>query len=53
MTLALMRCRRPVARWFGSSESVLSIEFYRFLAYYKMAVLLLNLVPYLALRIVG
>lgn len=57
MTFALMGCRRPVARlharWFGFSESVLSIEFYRFLAHYKMAVLLFNLVPYLALRIVG
>lgn len=57
MTVSLISMRPMIsrlhARMFGFSESLLPMEFYRFIGYYKMAVLILNLVPYLALRVMA
>jgi hypothetical protein len=57
MTVSLLLFRKKIsglhARMFGFSESQAPIEFYRFIAYYKMAVLIFNLVPYLALRVMA
>ena len=39
-------------KMFGLSEEVLSKEYFRYLANYKIAIFIFNLVPYLALRIV-
>jgi hypothetical protein len=39
-------------KMFGLSEEVLSKEYFRYLANYKIAIYIFNLVPYLALRIV-
>lgn len=41
------------ARMFGFDPSLAPLECYHFIAYYKMAVLIFNLAPYLALRIMG
>lgn len=57
MTTSLMLLRPMIsrlhARMFGFNESLLPLEFYRFIAYYKMAVIIFNLVPYLALRVMA
>ncbi len=57
MTLALGLLRGKIstlhARMFGFNASLLPLEFYRFIAYYKMAVLIFNIVPYLALRVMA
>ena len=45
--------KRLHARMFGLSEGDLSRAYFQYLAQYKIAVLAFNLVPYLALRIVG
>ncbi len=41
------------SRIFGLDEALIPLEFYRFIAYYKMAVLIFSLVPYLALRVMA
>ena len=41
------------SRWFRISEEKFDGIHYAGMAYFKMAILVLNLVPYLALRIVG
>lgn len=38
------------SRMFGASEDALSIMYIQYLAIYKIAILTLNLTPYLALR---
>lgn len=57
MTLSIGLLRHKIgrlhSRMFGFDESHLPLEFYRFIAYYKMAVLIFNLVPYLALRVMA
>lgn len=57
MTVSLLLFRKKIsglhARMFGFNESLVPIEFYRFIAYYKMTVLVFNLVPYLALRVMA
>lgn len=45
--------KRLHAKMFGLSEGDLSRAYFQYLAQYKIAVLVFNLVPYLALRIVG
>ena len=54
-SLALVCCGGPIARlhhkWFGISEAELKREYFRYLANYKILTLILNLVPYLALRL--
>jgi len=45
--------KRIHAKLFDLSEGDLSRAYFQYLAQYKIAVLVFNLVPYLALRIVG
>jgi hypothetical protein len=45
--------KRIHAKMFGLSEEDLSRAYFQYLAQYKIAILIFNLVPYLALRIVG
>lgn len=45
--------KRIHAKMFGLSESDLSCAYFQYLAQYKIAILVFNLAPYLALRIVG
>ena len=45
--------KRLHAKMFGLSEGDLSRAYFQYLAQYKIAILIFNLVPYLALRIVG
>ena len=45
--------KRIHARMFGRSEEDLSRAYFQYLAQYKIAIIVFNLVPYLALRIVG
>ena len=45
--------KRLHAKMFDMSEGDLSRAYFQYLAQYKIAVLVLNLVPYLALRIAG
>lgn len=52
--LVLMKRARVVhQRLFGLSSSDLSRAYFAYLAQYKLLVLVFNLVPYLALRIMG
>lgn len=57
ITVSLLLFHKKVgrlhARMFGFDASLVPLECYRFIAYYKMAVLIFNLAPYLALRIMG
>jgi len=41
------------ARMFDLSEEDLSRAYFQYLAQYKIAILIFNLIPYLAIRIVG
>jgi len=45
--------RRLHASLFGLSDGELSRAYFQYLARYKIAILVFNLAPYLALRIVG
>ena len=45
--------KRLHAKMFGLSEGDLSRAYFQYLAQYKIAILIFNLAPYLALRIVG
>jgi len=55
--LALVVAGKPIkrlhARLFQLSEDDLSRAYFQYLAQYKIAILVFNLIPYLALRIVG
>ena len=57
MTLALGFLGAKVARLHGKilrvAPQALPLEFYRFLGAYKLAVLLFNAVPYVALSLMG
>jgi hypothetical protein len=56
-SLLLMIAGSPIkrihAKMFGLSEDDLSRAYFQYLAQYKIATLVFNLAPYLALRIVG
>jgi len=52
VTLAGGPIRRLHARMFDLSEDDLARAYFQFLAHYKLAILVFNLAPYLALRIV-
>lgn len=56
-SLAIVGCRKWIggihARMFGMDEAALSAAYFRYLATYKLLVLVFNLVPYVALRIVS
>jgi hypothetical protein len=41
------------SRWFGQRPDELPALYLRFLGNYKIAILVFNLVPYLALRVMG
>ena len=41
------------ASWYGVSEAELPSIYFKYLAYYKIAIFVFNLVPYLALRIIA
>ena len=49
--------RGPVARMhnkmFGLDDADLSRQYFQYLAQYKIAIFILNLVPYIALKIMG
>lgn len=53
--LAMLTVRRPLAglhaRIFGLSEADISRAYFQYLALYKIAFIVFNLAPYLALRI--
>lgn len=54
-TVALVFLREPITqihtRIFQVSEADLSRVYFHFLAYYKLAIIIFNLVPYIALKI--
>lgn len=56
-TLAVITCHGPISRLhgrlFGLDEACLRRTYFRFLADYKIAFLVFNLIPYLALRIMA
>ena len=56
-TLMLVANRKFVlkthSKMFGISEAELSKTYFNYLAIYKVAVIVFNLVPYLALKIIG
>ena len=56
-TVALVFLAKPVSRvhakLFGLEEDAVRLEYFRYLANYKIAVLVFNIAPYLALRILG
>jgi hypothetical protein len=56
-SILVVIARAPVKRlhasMFGLSEGDLSRAYFQYLAQYKIAILVFNLAPYLALRIVG
>ena len=55
-TLALMGLRKAIAtihaRMFGVESSALPIVYMQYLAHYKILILVFNLVPYIALKLV-
>lgn len=55
--LALLLLRGPISRlhaaMYGVSEHDLSRVYFQYLAHYKLAIIVFNLVPYVALRIMG
>ena len=55
-TLVLIFGRKWIAakhaRWFGLSAEDLSMAYFRYLATYKLMIIVFNLVPYIALRMV-
>ena len=56
-SLVMMLMRGPISRlhgkMFGLGEEDISRAFYQFVAQYKIAIILFNLVPYLALVIMA
>lgn len=44
---------RMHAKMFGIDQSALPVEWYRYLGNYKIAIIMLNLVPYLALLLMA
>ena len=41
------------AKMFNLNESDISLAYFRYLAQYKIAIIVFNIIPYFALRIVG
>jgi len=52
LVIAGPACKRIHAKMFGLSEADLSRAYFQYLSQFKIAVIVFNLVPYLALRIV-
>ncbi len=53
MVFAKSFVRRVHTKWFSLSEEKFDEIHYRAMAQYKLGIFLFNLVPYLALRIIG
>ena len=55
-TIILILFREPVTRLHGRLMGIdpetLAIEYLRYLGYYKLAIIIFNLAPYLALKII-
>jgi Family of unknown function (DUF6868) len=55
--VALILARDPISRihakLFGISQKDLSLVYFEYLGHYKVAILVFNLVPYLALRLMA
>ena len=56
-TVALVLVRKPVSsihsKMFGVSESDLPLTYMQYLGNYKIAIIVLNIVPYIALKIIS
>ena len=56
-SIALVMVREPItkvhAKMFGIHESGLSTVYFQYLGNYKIAILVLNLVPYIALKLMA
>ena len=56
-TFAIGTCRRMVSgihrRMFDLSETELNAAYFQYLAHYKILILVLNIVPYIVLRIIS
>ena len=56
-TVFIVFLRKPIARihasMFGLSEATILQEYFSYLANYKIAMLLFNFVPYVALRLIA
>ena len=56
-TIALAVARKPVSgihsKMFGVSESALPLTYMQYLGNYKIAIIVLNIVPYIALKIIS
>ena len=56
-TLALMGMRSSIqgihSRMFGLEEAAIAAIYFKYLAYFKIAVIVFNLTPYIALRIIA
>jgi len=56
-SIALVVVREPItrihAKMFGMKESGLSTVYFQYLGNYKIAILVLNLVPYIALKLMA
>ena len=56
-SIMLMLVRKPVARihakMFGLTEADCALEYFRYLASYKIAVIVLSLVPYISLKLMA
>lgn len=55
-SLLIIVAREPIAKlhakMFGIDEAVVALEYFRYLANYKIAILILNLTPYIALVVI-
>lgn len=55
-TFTVIALRTPVAglhgRLLGIDPAILPLEYFRYLGQYKLAIIVFNIVPYLALRII-
>ena len=56
-TIFVVFLRDPISRihvkMFNLNESDISLAYFRYLAQYKIAIIVFNIIPYFALRIVG
>ena len=56
-TIFVVSLRGPISRihakMFNLNESDISLAYFRYLAQYKIAIIVFNIIPYFALRIVG
>ena len=57
LAIFMVFLRGPISRihakMFNLNESDISLAYFRYLAQYKIAIIVFNIIPYFALRIVG